>query len=267
MTAEQAAQIEGTGLNYEVAKLLDVRNRTRHAIYEIAAGISPGMVEEDARAMARGVLSSLGMRRGWHHVITRLGPNTTKDFMARSEKGVVLEENDIFFIDIGPIYGDTEGDAGETFVVGDEPEHHQAKYDVRSIWEDVRAHWYSTGATGQDLYDFAQAQAEKHGWKLNLDLSGHRLSDFPHSAHYDGPLAEVAFRPNPNLWVLEIAIIHPHRPFGAFYEDLLLEDQSFPAWALSAEAAPEAARADLHPAPTPGLAGADEEAAELSTDW
>ena len=49
-----------------------------------------------------------------------------------------------------------------------------------------------------------------------------------HSAHYDGPLAEVEFRPNPNLWVLEIAIAHPERKFGAFYEDLLLEDQSFP---------------------------------------
>ena len=61
-----------------------------------------------------------------------------------------------------------------------------------------------------------------------MDLSGHRLSDFPHSAHYDGPLAEVEFRPNPNLWVLEIAIAHPERKFGAFYEDLLLEDQSFP---------------------------------------
>jgi hypothetical protein len=67
-----------------------------------------------------------------------------------------------------------------------------------------------------------------------MDLSGHRLSDFPHSAHYDGSLADVAFRPNPNLWVLEIAIAHPERQFGAFYEDLLLEDQSFPSWALSA---------------------------------
>jgi hypothetical protein len=28
--------------------------------------------------------------------------------------------------------------------------------------------------------------------------------------------------------VLEIAVVHPDRPFGAFYEDLLLEDQSFP---------------------------------------
>jgi len=34
------------------------------------------------------------------------------------------------------------------------------------------------------------------------------------------------------LWVLEIAVAHPHKSFGAFYEDLLLEDQSFPAGTL-----------------------------------
>jgi Xaa-Pro aminopeptidase len=232
-----SSQIEGTGASYQVKKLLDVRLRTRQAVYKIAANIHPGMVEEDARAMARDILKDLGMRRGWHHIITRLGSNTTKDFMALSEPGVVLQDNDVFFIDIGPIYGDTEGDAGETFVVGDDPEHHKAKADVRAIWEEVRARWFSTRASGQQLYEYAQQSTEQRGWKLNLDLSGHRLSDFPHSAHYDGSLADVDFRPSANLWVLEIAIAHPERPFGAFYEDLLLEDQSFPAWALSAQEA------------------------------
>ncbi len=237
-TTAAAAEIEGTGENYAIDKLLDVRLRTRHAVYKIASQITVGMVEEDARAMARDVLKSLGMRRGWHHIITRLGPNTTKDFMALSEPGVVLEGNDIFFIDIGPIYGSTEGDAGETFVVGEDPAHHKAKFDVRAVWEDVRDMWFSTGATGQELYDFAQQSAWDRGWKLNLDLSGHRLSDFPHSAHYDGSLADIGFRPNPSLWVLEIAIVHPERRFGAFYEDLLLTDQSFPDWALAAQGFP-----------------------------
>jgi hypothetical protein len=40
-------------------------------------------------------------------------------------------------------------------------------------------------------------------------------------------MAAVDFRPAPLLWVLEIAIIHPGRKFGAFYEDLLLDSQSF----------------------------------------
>jgi methionyl aminopeptidase len=222
-------ELEATGEKFSIDKLLDVRARTRRAVHTIAAQVEVGMAEEDAKAVARKTLESLGMRRGWHHIIVRCGSNTTKDFMERSEPGVVLGPNDIFFVDIGPIYEECEGDAGDTFVFGDDPDHLRAKSEVRQIWEEVREKWFTTGSSGQELYDFAIDTAQGYGWNLNMDLSGHRLSDFPHSAHYDGPLAEVTFRPNPNLWVLEIAIAHPERTFGAFYEDLLLEDQSFPA--------------------------------------
>ena len=92
-----------------------------------------------------------------------------------------------------------------------------------------RDKWFSDGTTGKELYEYAVAAAERLGWTLNLDLTGHRLSDFPHSVHYAGRLADIEFRPTPNLWVLEIVIVHPDGTFGAFYEDLLLEDQSFPA--------------------------------------
>jgi Xaa-Pro aminopeptidase len=221
-------QLEATGEKFSLDSLMEVRALTRKAVYLVAEQIKVGMAEEEAKAIARATLQELGMRRGWHHIIVRCGPNTTKDFMERSEPGVVLGADDIFFIDIGPIYGDTEGDAGETFVFGSNPDHHRAKRDVRTIWDTVREKWFAEGVTGTELYDFATSTSAELGWKLNLDLSGHRLSDFPHAAHYDGPLAEVAFRPNPNLWVLEIAIAHPAGHFGAFYEDLLLEDQSFP---------------------------------------
>jgi methionyl aminopeptidase len=221
--------LEATGANFSVDQLMEVRTRTRTAVGLIADQVEVGMVEEDAKAMARDTLSSLDMRRGWHHIIVRFGPNTTKDFMERSEPGVVLGSDDIFFIDIGPIYEGCEGDAGDTFVVGSDPEHHRAKEDVRVIWDRVRDEWFNAGTTGHELYDFAIETTKGLGWRLNLDLSGHRLSDYPHSAHYDGSLADVEFRPNPDRWVLEIAIVHPDRPFGAFYEDLLLEDQSFPS--------------------------------------
>ncbi len=223
------SELEGTGAKFSVDRLLEVRARTRSAVHLIADEVEPGMTEEEAKAIAKRILTNLEMRRGWHHVIVRCGPNTTKDFMERSEPGVVLGQNDIFFVDIGPIYGDTEGDAGDTFVFGDDPDHLRAKQEVRMIWDQVREKWFAEGVNGRELYDYAVEVTEGMGWKLNMDLSGHRLSDFPHSAHYDGALADVEFRPNPNLWVLEIAIAHPVRHFGAFYEDLLLEDQSFPA--------------------------------------
>ncbi|HWE66857.1 MAG TPA: M24 family metallopeptidase [Acidimicrobiales bacterium] len=228
MTMLDQSALEATGEKFSLDLLMDMRARTRQAVHLIADQVTVGMIEEEAKALARTTLEGMGMRRGWHHIIVRFGPNTTKDFMERSEKGVVLGADDIFFVDIGPVYGDTEGDAGDTFVVGSNPEHLRAKKEVRLIWDLVREKWFAEGLTGTELYDFAIATTESYGWKLNMDLSGHRLSDFPHSAHYDGPLAEVSFRPNPNLWVLEIAIAHPDGTFGAFYEDLLLEDQSFP---------------------------------------
>jgi methionyl aminopeptidase len=232
MTITDVTAIEGTGTAFKLDDFMAVRARTRKAVHMIAEQITPGLSEDKAKEIARATLSELGMRRGWHHIIVRCGPNTTKDFMERSEPGVVLSENDIFFIDIGPVYGDSEGDAGDTFVFGDNPLHLKAKSDVRDIWETVRAKWLNEHISGIELYEFATTTAEEFGWKLNMDLSGHRLSDYPHSAHYDGPMAEVGFRPTPNLWVLEIAIAHPDKSFGAFYEDLLLEDQSFPPGTL-----------------------------------
>jgi len=228
MTITDVKAIEGTGTAFELNGFMAVRARTRKAVHMIAEQIMPGMSEDKAKEIARSTLASLEMRRGWHHIIVRCGSNTTKDFMERSEPGVVLRDDDIFFIDIGPVYGDFEGDAGDTFVLGSDPLHLKAKADVREIWEIVRAKWLNEQITGVELYEFAVKTTEEFGWKLNMDLSGHRLSDYPHSAHYDGPLAEVGFKPAPNLWVLEIAIAHPDKTFGAFYEDLLLEDQSFP---------------------------------------
>lgn len=223
-----ADELEGTGENYTVEALLDVRARTRNAVHRIAEGVHVGMREEDAIAMARATLTGLGMRRGWHKTIVRFGPNTTKNFLEASAEGTILDADDIFFTDIGPLYGETEGDAGDTFVVGSNTEHHRAKREVRVVWDQVRDKWFRDGTTGKELYEYAVATANDLGWSLNLDLTGHRLSDFPHSAHYAGTLAQIEFRPSPNLWVLEIVIVHPNGTFGAFYEDLLLEDQSFP---------------------------------------
>lgn len=226
MTTTHTADIEAIGPSFTIEQQLDVRARTHRAVHTIAARVTPGMVEEDAVAMARGILGEMNMRKGWHRVIVRFGPNTTKDFEAPSDPGVVLGENDIYFVDIGPVHEGCEGDAGDTFVVGVDPEHHRAKRDVRTLWDDVRNQWFDKGLTGRELYDHATQAATDLGWRLNLDLSGHRLSEFPHEAHYDGSLADADLRPQANLWVLEIAIAHPERNFGAFYEDILLPDQS-----------------------------------------
>jgi methionyl aminopeptidase len=216
---------EANGEGFSPAQLLDVRTRTRSALVEIAGGISPGMSESDARVMAADVLRVQGLRKGWHKILVRFGVNTLLNFDDPSEPDVTLGRDDIFFIDIGPIYRGHEGDAGDTFAVGGDPDMAQAVDDVHTLWQQVRGVWVDRSASGADLYRFAEKRAEEMGWELNLDLTGHRISAFPHRIHYDGNLSDVAFVPSELVWVLEIQIRHPTRPFGAFYEDLLLHDQ------------------------------------------
>ena len=214
---------EAVGQRYDRAMMLEARRRTREAIGEISSRIGPGMAEEEALALTKRLLREAGLGRGWHGVHVRFGTNTLKTFGTASDPGVVLGANDIFFIDIGPVWRDWEGDAGDTFVVGDDPDMRRIAHDVRAVFDSVQKHWREQGLTGEALYHLAVSEAESRGWQLNLDMSGHRLADFPHAALHKGSLASTPFSPSPGLWMLEIQIRHPERPFSAFFEDLLLD--------------------------------------------
>jgi Xaa-Pro aminopeptidase len=220
--------LEKVGLSFDTEKMMTVRDMTRAAIHEIAARVAPGMVEEDAVEMARDLLADRGMLRGWHDVYVRFGTNTTKTFGAASDPGVVLGADDIFLIDIGPVFEQWEGDGGDTFVTGTDPDKARCARDARALFHTVRKTWERDGATGRALYDFAIEEARRLGWELNMDLSGHRISEFPHEAHYPGPMAEIDFTPSSGpIWVLEIHIRHPTERYGAFFEDMLLPDCAF----------------------------------------
>lgn len=224
---EKQASLEAVGPAFTREQMLSMRAKTRGIINQIAATVKPGMVEEDAVQMAKDLLAENDMVRGWHDVYVRFGSNTLKTFGALSDPGIVLKEDDIFLIDIGPVWEEWEGDGGDTFVFGDDPSKAKCAADARTLFHTVRHKWESTGLSGKELYDFAAAEATAMGWELNMDLSGHRLSDFPHEAVYAGPMAEVEFKPSALLWVLEIHIRHATAGYGAFYEDMLLDDSYF----------------------------------------
>src|ERR1700684_701234 len=99
MTAVRA-ELEANSEGFTPSRLLDVRDRTRAALWEIAGRMAPGMSEEDARSTATDVLRVRRLRKGWHKVLVRFGPNTTLNFDDPSHPDVVLGEDDIFFVDI-----------------------------------------------------------------------------------------------------------------------------------------------------------------------
>ncbi len=194
------------------------------ALAQIAAAIKPGMTEVVARQLAKDILQQSGVERLWHPVIIRFGVNTCKIYSEPSEKDIVLQENDIFFIDLGPVYAGHEGDVGATFVVGHDAAQQQCAAAAKQLFVQVRQHWLQQGCSGSALYQYAEQQADALGYELNLAIKGHRLGDYPHKLYAGGNLGDFSGVPRAGVWVLEIQIKHPTLAIGAFYEDVLLPE-------------------------------------------
>lgn len=212
---------EAVGDRFDPQLMQHARERTWAVLQGIRERMRPGISEDEARAMAASVCSELGFERLWHPVIIRIGPNTTKTYRERSDADVRLGENDIYFIDLGLVFAGHEGDVGDTFVTGHSPQHQACADAARELFHRVAEAWRQQGLSGEALYAFAEQQAQAMGWRLNHEVKGHRVSDFPHAVHKAGDLGELGERPSGGLWILEIQIAHPTEPYGAFYEDLL----------------------------------------------
>ena len=193
------------------------------AVHAIAQRISVGMDEQAARAMAMDILREMGMDRIWHPALVRFGANTLKKFNEASEGNPTLQANDIFFVDLGVVWDGHEGDAGATFVVGHDAQMRACADACKLIYDEVEAHWRETRCSGKALYEFAAKVADAHGWCLNVEIRGHRVSDFPHAIYRAGDLGDLDEVPEVGLWILEIQIAHQSKAFGAFYEDLLVD--------------------------------------------
>jgi len=215
---------EATGPVFSLPAMAHARAQSMAAVRRIADAVHVGMTEAQAGILAKQTLQDMGMQRTWHPVIVRFGEGTLKTFKQRSNPDQVLGNNDIFFIDIGTVWNGHEGDAGDTFVVGHDAEMQACAQAARSLWHEVRQRWRNDGLGGQALYQYAADRAMALGWLLNLDIKGHRVCDFPHAIYRAGDLGDFGLCPSSGLWILEIQIAHPTRPFGAFYEDLLIAD-------------------------------------------
>ncbi|MBU1374806.1 MAG: aminopeptidase P family protein [Alphaproteobacteria bacterium] len=213
---------EAVGETFSLAAMVGARDLTFEAVRRIAAEIRPGVTEGRGDEIAQEVLEAMGMDRLWHKNVVRFGPGTLETFHGEYQPDYVLQANDIFFVDLGAVFDGHEGDAGDTFVVGDDAEMHACAQACRDLWHEVAGQWRDHGVTGDALYRFAKDRTEAKGWTLNWEVKGHRVSDFPHAIYKAGALGDFEGVPVSGLWILEIQIAHPTRPIGAFYEDLLI---------------------------------------------
>jgi Xaa-Pro aminopeptidase len=212
---------EAVGPRFDPTLMQRAREKTWAALHGIRQRMCPGISEDEAKLEAAEVFRELGFERLWHPVIIRIGANTTKTYRQASDPNVRLGENDSYFVDLGLVFDGHEGDVGDTFVVGHASERQACADAARALFGEVADAWRTQGLSGQALYAFAGERAEAMGWRINHEIKGHRVSDFPHSMHKGGDLGDLETSPSGGLWILEIQIAHPTQPFGAFYEDLL----------------------------------------------
>jgi methionine aminopeptidase len=215
--------IQDFGSNFSLEKLIQARNIAREITYELSSMIRPGMTEDDAHVLYKNICTKYPIEKQWHPPKIRFGPNTICNFKDQSAP-YTLQEEDIFFIDIGPVIDGHEADYGETFTVGEIYEEKNIAHTSKKVFEEVLNYWNINRVCGEELYDYASERADHYGYILNLGNDGHRIGDFPHHIHFKGGIPEMDEVIIPNAWILEINLLNQARTYGAFFEDLLTDE-------------------------------------------
>ncbi|MGB3591295.1 MAG: M24 family metallopeptidase [Nonlabens sp.] len=195
--------------------------------------IRPGLSEKELNQKIYHLAHmEFGIQKYWHKRIVRAGSNTLQPYKENPEN-LILQEDDIIFMDMGPIVEDWEADFGRTYVLG--KDHYKLK-----LAADVAAAWYEannlfkkrSGMTGSELYQYCQNLATSYGWELGGQIAGHLVGKFPHEKldqeiktnyiHPDNhlPLSNKGLNGNHRNWIIEIHFIDRTRKIGGFFEQL-----------------------------------------------
>jgi Xaa-Pro aminopeptidase len=196
----------------------------------IVAGKTEKQVSDDVRDLGAELF---GTDKHWHKRIVRSGPNTLKPYR-ENPPDRTLTDDDIVFLDFGPIFAEWEADLGRTYVLGDDPVKQKLRDDLAPIWEAGRDHFEAhPDITGAELFTHVVALAEQAGWEFGGAHSGHVVGEFPHE-WLDGERIDSYVAPGSDLpmrrtdpsgrqahWILEIHLVDRDRAIGGFYEQLL----------------------------------------------
>ncbi|WP_225924697.1 M24 family metallopeptidase [Pseudonocardia abyssalis] len=196
----------------------------------VAAGVRESVVSDRVRDLGAELF---GIERHWHKRVVRAGPNTLAPYQ-ENPPDRVIEDDDIVFLDFGPLLERWEADFGRTYVLGDDPAKLAIAAALPRLWADGRAHFEAhPDITGAELYAHVGELAREAGWEFGNSHAGHLVGEFPHEL-VDGAKIESYIAPentNPMRrtdrngaqchWILEIHIVDRDRGFGGFHEQLL----------------------------------------------
>jgi Xaa-Pro dipeptidase len=218
-----------------VAALLDAQAKAAILFQRIERElIRPGISETQlVREIAELGRRELGIEQNWHKRIVRFGPNTLEPYN-ENPPDLKLGEDDILFVDLGPVFEAWEADFGRTYVVGADPHKLKLRDDVAAAFAAGKRYFEEhPHITGSELYGYVTGLAEQSGWEFGGSIAAHLIGEFPHkSLPLERPLtiADPAHHtPMRGLdplgrqchWILEIHFVDRQRRIGGFYEELL----------------------------------------------
>ncbi|MDB5672255.1 MAG: aminopeptidase [Alphaproteobacteria bacterium] len=196
----------------------------------IAPGKSERQIEDEIGALAR---AGFGVERDWHERLVRAGVNTLATSSDRQPDRIVAED-DMVFVDLGPVFAEWEADVGRSYAVGDDPAKHALCAALPVQFSAIQAHYLGRpGITGAELYAFAVECAERAGWRFAGKIAGHIVGEYNHRDWPgDRQLSRIApgnptpmSGPDPygreRFWILEVHLVSPDGGFGGFYERLI----------------------------------------------
>jgi len=196
----------------------------------VCAGKSESELTGEIHALAQ---SRFGLRRHWHKRIARSGPNTLLTYYDEAADRRITED-DIVYLDFGPVFDEWEADFGRTYVVGSDPVKHRLVGDIGAAFKRGKEHFQKTpDLTCGELYNFVASLAKPLGWEFGAQTAGHLIGHFPHERMPQDPkrfsirggndvlLREPDAHGLMRHWILEIHFIDRARQIGGFFEELL----------------------------------------------
>ena len=162
----------------------------------------------------------------------RAGENTLHPY-DENPPNLTVQQDDIVFLDFGPILEEWEADYGRTYVVGDDP-YKQKLAAIVSGYGTSLKNIYSLihPLLVQNCTAIACNLAREAGWEYGGPIAGHLIGHFPHE-QLDGeektnyihpenhvPMNEPDHSGERRHWIIEIHLVDREKKIGSFFEQI-----------------------------------------------
>ena len=224
-------------MSYELAQLVEAEKKAAKLFDEIQNRelIRPGRTEKEInKSIYNLAFEMFKIKKYWHKRIVRSGPNTLYPY-DENPKNLIVEKDDIVFLDFGPIFEEWEADYGRTYVLGNNSLKIKLANDIQVAWRKANLFYHSHKIIcGCEMYNYCCKLAKSMGWEFGGEIAGHLIGHFPHEklekenkTNYIHPdnlidMNSPDKKGNTRHWILEIHFVDRDRQIGGFFEQLLI---------------------------------------------